>query len=157
MDETKKKISFQYKLIEARKISYFERDIEKCTFKDKINKSNVPFQLQLNVVIDDSEGTLELKLETQFYYIEDSRKEELFGVHTSHKFKIKNFPEVFPAYEKKEYNIPDKLMATFLDIAVSGTRGMLIVLNTNKYFGEILLPLIDPLHIIKKGKNDKRE
>jgi hypothetical protein len=43
-------------------------------------------------------------------------------------------------------------MATFLGIAVSGTRGMLVVLNTNKYYKKILLPLINPLNVIKNSK-----
>ncbi len=154
VDKKKKseKLTFQYNLTEARKISYFENDIENRPFKDKLKKSNVLFQLAFHVAIDNSSGTIELIVKIESYHTEDGRKEELFGIATSHKFKVKDFVKVFPPNDKNEYFIPDEVMASFLGIAVSGTRGMLVVLNTNKYYKKILLPLINPLNVIKNSK-----
>lgn len=150
--EESKKLSFKYKLIDARKISYFEKDIENSVFKDKLNKENVPFQLKLHVSIDPSVETIELILSIKFYHKEKDKKKEIFGIKSSHKFKIRNFKNVFQSNNKKKHIIPDEVMATFLGIAISGTRGMLVVLNTNKYLKKIILPLINPLEIIKKGQ-----
>jgi len=150
-----KELNFKYRLIEAKRINYFEKDIDESIFRSKFNKRSVAFKLNLQLKIDDSYGTIELILEVKFYYKSNNHREELFGIRTSHKFKIKNFKEVFPSKNKKKYIIPDKVTATFLGIAISGTRGMLVILNTNKYYKDILLPLINPLDIIKKGEKSK--
>lgn len=149
-------LKFQYKLIEVKKISYFENDIEKYQFKDKVKRGNTPFQLTVHIAIDDSSGTIDVILRIKFYYMNNNEKIELFGIDTSHKFKIKNFFEVFLPNDKKEYPIPDEVMTNFLGIAISGTRGMLIVVNTNKQYENILLPLINPLEVLKHSKGKSK-
>jgi len=146
-----KRLSFQYKLIEVKKLSYFENNIEEYNLRPRINKNKTPFELNVQILINDSEGIIEIILKLIFYQIEDDKRIELFGIKTSHKFKIKNFKNVFPKNDKNEYLIPDQVIATFLGVSISGTRGMLVVLNTNQYYKDILLPLITPLDIIKSG------
>ena len=151
MKEKNKKLKFQYKLIGVKKLSYFENNLEEYDFKEKINKNNTPFQLNAHILINDSEGIIEIILKLTFYQLQNGKKFELFGIETSHKFKIKDFKNVFPKNEKDEYLIPDEAIATLLELSISGTRGMLAVLNTNQYYKDILLPLINPSDIIKSG------
>lgn len=141
-----KKIHF--KIDSIRKINHFENhfldlDLEKSILKKHRYDFGVRFK------IDEKHGTIELQIKTNFYLDVDSKKINLFGIESSHKFKIKEFKKHISLPECDEYDIPDGLMSTFLGIAISGTRSMLAAMNSTPEYNKLLLPPINPVDILK--------
>ena len=155
MKDENKKIQLQFRLIEVKKLSYFENNLEDFEFKDKIDINKLPFQLGVLFSVNDKNGTIEIILKLTYYYNYNDKKYDLFGLNSSHKFEIKDFISTFDKNEKNEYFIPDQITANFLGMSISGTRGMLAVLNTNHHYNKIILPLINPSDVLKSGKKQK--
>lgn len=154
MNESKnKKVNILFKIVEAKKISYYENDLSDLGLKDKkYNNSTVDYGVASQ--IDEERGKIQIKFIAKFYLKEDEKKLDLFGVETVHGFKIQNFKKVILKV-KNQYKIPDSLMLTFLNLSVSGSRGMLAILNSKPEFSNIFFPIINTkglLNLIKKSK-----
>jgi hypothetical protein len=149
-DESKK---IQYRLVEVKKLSYFENNLDDFNFKEKIDLSTVPFRLMVQLYIHDKEGILDIILRLNYFFKDSNKEYDLFGINTSHRFEIKDFTAHFSKNEKEEYSLPDLFFASLLGVTISGTRGMLVVLNAGHQYKDIVLPLLNPidvLHSIKK-------
>ena len=156
MKDKNKKIQLQFRLIEIKKLSYFENNLEDLDFKKKIDINKLPFQLGVLLSINDKAGIIEIILKVTYYFNYNYKKYDLLGLNTSHKFEIKDFINTFHKNDKDEYFIPDQIMANLLGMSISGTRGMLAVLNTSQQYNKIIFPLINPIDVLKSGKNQKK-
>jgi len=141
----------EFRIIEIKKISYFEKDFLEFELKEEdITHGNLALGLELK--IDGEQGVLSFIIKANFYYNKDSENYELFGVEALYRFQVKDFKSSFACNKVGEYKIPDGLMLTFLDISTSGTRGMLSVLNTNPAYRKIILPLVDKQQLLSSLK-----
>lgn len=150
MDTLKKKQpkKIHFKIDSIRKINHFENHFLDLDLEKSILKKH-KFNFGVRFKIDDKNGTIEVQIQTNFYIDVDSKKINLFGIESSHKFKIKEFNKYILIPECDEYDIPDGLMITFLGIAISGTRSMLATMNSTPEYNKLLLPLINPADILK--------
>ncbi len=150
-----KKNPIQFKLIEIKKESYFENDPLALGIKEKkIKNSNVDYGANLH--IDGDTGTVSIQTMAKFYIEKDGKRFELFGIETKHVFKIRNFSEVVQSSEKNIYKIPNEIMLTFMNISISGMRGMIALLNTRPEYNQLYFPIINSASLlegIKKKKN----
>jgi hypothetical protein len=139
--------NIEFRLSSIKKISYFEKDPSeyKLTSND-IQQADV--NIGVNFTINEQEETISFQIAAVFLYSEDLKKQELFGIETLYTYEIKSLAEHLKTHDKEEYIIPDNLMLTFLNIAISGTRGMLAVLNTAPAYNHLLLPIINPSEIL---------
>lgn len=136
-----------YKLSEIRKKSYFQKSLEELGLsKSSIKKGQAKIGTQLTVRKKDS--SVVIGLDVRFTAKKDERDIELFGIETEHIFHIKNVNDLFAEENENEINIPKSLVLAFLNVSVSGTRGMLVALNSNPDYAKIYLPLVDHLKIV---------
>lgn len=151
--ENKKK-PIQFKLIEIKKLSYYENDPVTLGIKEKkVKNSNVDYGA--NVHINSDTGTVSIQTMAKFYIEKDGKRFELFGIETKHVFKIRNFSEVVQRPEKNIYKIPDEIMLTFMNISISGMRGMLAVLNSRIEYNQLYFPIINSAALLEGiKKND---
>lgn len=134
--------NIDFKIAEIKKITFFEKDFNQYELKSadlKKGTCNIGF----NVVPDYEEGTISIPFRANFYVKSGDNDFELFGIETIHRFKIKKFAQHFKKDENDKVDIPDEFVGKLLGIAVGGTRGMLVALNTVAKYNKILLPLID--------------
>lgn len=150
----KDKKPIQFKLIDIKKLSYFENDPSTLGIKEKkIKNSSVDYGA--NVHIDSDSGTVSIQTMAKFYIEKDGKRFELFGIETRHVFKIRNFPEVIQGSEENVYLIPDEIMLTFMNISISGMRGMLAVLNSRIEYNQLYFPIINSASLLEGiKKND---
>ncbi|MDO9576783.1 MAG: hypothetical protein Q7J16_02770 [Candidatus Cloacimonadales bacterium] len=151
--ETNKK-PIQFRLIDIKKLSYFENDPLTLGLKEKsIKNSNVDYGA--NVHIDGDSGTVSIQTMAKFYIEKDGKRFELFGIETKHIFKIRNFSEVVQNLEKNVYKIPDEIMLTFMNISISGMRGMIALLNTRSEYNQLYFPIINSAKLLEGIKQKK--
>ena len=152
--ETNKK-PIQFKLVNIKKLSYFENDPLALGIKEKkIKNSKVNYGASIN--IDSNSGIVSIKTMARFYMKIKDKKHDLFGIETKHSFMIKNFNDVIENPKKDVYQIPDEIMLTFMNISISGMRGMIAILNTRPEYNQLYFPIINSISLIegiKKKKN----
>jgi len=152
MTETKiVKKDVQFRLVEIKKVRFYQNDYTEfgLTQTDILKGS---LNLGVNFELKPKEETITIFLVADFC----KNNHKLFGIATSHTFKVKNFEDSIKFNKKGVYNLPDDLMKLWLSIAISDTRGMLVILNADHEYSKIILPLIH-LDTFMKNLKEKQK
>ena len=153
-NQENKTIEVKMKIVEVKKLNYFEYPLDTLNIKD-LNIHNVPFDLNLNLGINNKEGILDFILTIHFYQNVKDEKVILFGIKTSHKFMIFDFENTFKKDKEGRVLLDNGILSTFLSIAISGTRGMLSLLNTSDEYKNIILPIVNPMDLLTNMNHGK--
>lgn len=133
---TNKSISFS--LLEIKKIRFYQSNyLDFGLSKEDVLKGNL--KIGVNFELSPNEEIISLFLKLDFCHADH----ELFGIETIHKYKIKDFKNTIQYDENKTFNVPDEIMKLWIGIAISDTRGMLVILNSDSEYSRIILPLIN--------------
>jgi len=125
--------------------SFYENNVPNEQIKK--GKCNIGFGLN----VDSKKGKLIFPVKVDFFTEDDV---SIFGIETIHAFKIKDFESHIKKDEDGEYNIPNGLIERLLGLAISGTRGMLVVSVTLPEYKKIFLPLVDISKLLILMKDD---
>ena len=137
-ESEKIKKSIRFRLLEIKKIRFYQNNyLDLGLIKEDVQKGNMKIGVNFKIVPD--EETISLFLKMDFCHTEH----ELFGIETVHKYKIKDFKHAIQYNENKTFNVPDEIMKLWIGIAISDTRGMLVILNSGSDYSRIILPLIN--------------
>ena len=148
--------TIEFRITEIKKISYFQNDFSVYGLvKSDISKGEV--SLSINFQLVEEVESVAVYVNTNFSVNKDEKRIELFGIETIHTFAIRNIKNKFYDEKYKNYDIPDNILLTFLNMSVSGTRGMLVALCSNPAYSNIILPIINPFDLLNayKEKNKK--
>lgn len=149
--EKKIKQQIQFKIIEIKKLSYFENDPLVIGLSEKkIKNSNVDYGA--NVIIAKDQGSVSIQTRANFSLEREGKKYDLFGIEVKHVFKIRNFSQVIQVPDNKTFRIPDNIMHTFINVAISGMRGMLAILNTRSEYNQLFFPIINTKSLLESLK-----
>ncbi|MGD9900292.1 MAG: hypothetical protein AB7T22_14305 [Calditrichaceae bacterium] len=149
----KKPQKIEFKIVEIKKISHFENDFSDYGLDaDDVITSKMEIGLNLN--IDGPKGTLAFNIKVKCFHRLEENNFLLFGIESMYKYRIKNLNKLFKDKAEDKYNFPDNLMSTLLNLAISGTRGMLAALNTTPAYQNIFLPIINPKTLLTDLKNN---
>ncbi len=151
MSAKQKTFRVEYKLAEIKKIYHYERDFAEYGLAKK-DIARGRFEVSINLGLDGVKGMVTFKIKADYAHPLGEENIQLFGIITSFNFKIKYFKRTFKTEAPDKYNIPNPIMINFLDIALSGTRGMLAALNTNPSYANFYLPVMDHIKLIKQLK-----
>ncbi len=142
-----KTVSIQ--ITEVKNIKYFENPLTDFNFKNEFDKAKATFKIEMKMGIFEELEIFDLILEIVYKNIEEGKEYDLFGITTSHKFRILNLMQQLTKDENGQYKIPNQVLASLLGISLSGTRGMLSLLNNNDDYRKIVLPVMNPTEILK--------
>ena len=132
------KKSIRFRLLEIKKIRFYQSNyLDFGLSKEDVLKGNL--KIGVNFELSPNEETISLFLKLDFCHTDH----ELFGIETVHKYKIKDFKNAIQYDENKTFNVPDEIMKLWIGIAISDTRGMLLILNSYSEYSRITLPLIN--------------
>lgn len=141
-----------FRLVEIKKIRFYQNDYTEFGLtQDDILKGNL--NLGVSYRITPEEETITILLMADFF----SKNNKLFGITTSHTFKVKNFEDSIKFNGKGVFNLPDDLMKLWLSIVISDTRGMLAILNADHEYSKIILPLIHLKSFMKNLKEKQKK
>ncbi|HCK98490.1 MAG TPA: hypothetical protein DHW42_00070 [Candidatus Marinimicrobia bacterium] len=130
--------TIQFRLIEIKKISYTRNDYHNFGYElADVLKGEV--RVGVKFEIDPGHETFSLFLNIEYL------KEEhlLFNVETLHKIHIKDFRNALKYQESGQFKVNDDVMKLWLQVAINDTRGMLVILNSDHEYSQIIVPLID--------------
>jgi hypothetical protein len=145
------KSKMEFRIASIKKQSYFQNEYSKFGLGIlDIKKGFV--KVKTNIQIDNKNGIASILLNIVFGTNKQKKHFELFGIETVHNFQIRNFAKIFSGTKKEPFEIPDELMVMFLNISISDTRGMLVALNTNQDYTNIILPIINPKNLLEEIK-----
>ena len=116
---------------------------------------NGTVKLNVGHKVDQAKNSVSILLNVIFKSKKNDKEFDLFGIESVHSFQIKGISKLLSA-DKTKINIPDDFMLAFLNISISGTRGMLAILNANPDYASIILPLIDPKSLLKDIKEKQK-
>ncbi len=140
MNQKSEKIkkSIRFRLLEIKKNRFYQSNyLDFALSKEDVLKGNL--KIGVNFELSPNEETISLVLKLDFCHADH----ELFGIETVHKYKIKDFKNAIQYDENKTFNVPDEIMKLWIGIAISDTRGMLVILNSDSDYSRIILPLIN--------------
>lgn len=138
----------QFKLIEVKKLSYFENDPNAIGLSEtKIKKANVEYGA--NVSVDKNIGAVSIQTRASFILEKDEKRYDLFGIEVKHVFKIRNFSKVIKSPDENTFNIPDHIMLNFMNISISGMRGMLAILNNRPEYNSLYFPIVNTASLLE--------
>ncbi|MFO7896517.1 MAG: hypothetical protein R6U84_06275 [Candidatus Cloacimonadales bacterium] len=150
--DKKDELKINFALIKVEKLKFFENDPNEIGFDEKSkDKINTAIHTELDVNIEAE--TIGIILEINFKSSNDNNI-DLFGIKTRHLYKINNIKTVVKEIDKNNFNIPDRFLASLISIAYSGTRGMLVILNNNNKYKNLLLPLVQPTKLLPPKNPD---
>lgn len=72
---------------------------------------------------------------------------EFLGIEVAHNFKLKD-NSVLDNCTPEELKLPLTFLRTIVGISISGTRGLLAGINTNRPFNRFLIPLVNPKYLV---------
>ena len=147
--EKKETKTVSIQILEVKNIKYFENPLTDFNFKNKFNPTKAAFRIDMRMAIFEDLEILELILQIVYKNIEDRQEYDLFGITTSHKFKMLELKQHLTKDEKGQYQVPNQILASMLGISLSGTRGMLSLLNNNDDYRKIVLPVMNPTEMLK--------
>ncbi len=141
----------QFRIVEVKKLSYFQNDhVNLGLSTSDIAKGLVNISPHLESDINKS--ILSVFLKVVFFTKKQDVTFELFGIETLHRFQIKDFQKKIIVSKDDAIQIPDDLVLTFLNVSISGTRGMLVALNANPAYASIILPILSPKELLDRLK-----
>jgi len=116
--------------------------IEKISKKlvQEIDINHIIFELSVNTKPDTSTGELTVSATVEIF--SDQTKNIFLGkLISSGTFSIVNFDEIVKAHGGK---IPAPVVATFIGLLLSTTRGFLILKTTSTFLEGCMLPIVNP-------------
>ncbi len=137
----------KFKLLSVKKVKFFEDDPQELNLGDLSNKE-FGAKILPKVTINAVEKLIEIILDISMNPA-DSPESKIFGIKTITAFQINNFNEIIKTDSADNREMPIDVLKTFMSIAYSTTRGMLVVLLTNDAYKSIYLPIIDPGNLLK--------
>ncbi|MDY0016382.1 MAG: hypothetical protein WC212_00285 [Candidatus Delongbacteria bacterium] len=144
--------TIQINVVEVKKLSYYETLLDSFKEKFTIDKKNIPIDFSISFGIDFKNNLFMLELGVVF---KNNKKDKvLFGISTYHKFYISDIKSILKEEAGGKSSVNKTFLANLLGIAISGTRGMLAVLNTSDDYKDIYLPIINPMAIIENSKQN---
>jgi len=147
----KKTIFIQFKIDSIKKISFYEKDFKEYNLTSSdVSKGTVKLAVSVNINI--SNGIISFTINADFHPKPPHDNFSLFGIESLFSFKVKDFKNVFDQKDKDKFKIPDSFMNEILNIAISGTRGMLAALISNPSYSKVILPIIDTKQILSSLK-----
>jgi len=148
MAENLKKIEYKIEKVEV--LKFYENNPEDYKLeKSQYSSSDVDIGFGLRV--NDVNETIDIILSTVFNS-NDEKKIKLFSLDSLFRFKILNFKSSIVKTDKNNYKIPDNFLYIMLETSLSGARGMIVPLVTIPEYKHLLLPLINPMNLIKRIK-----
>jgi len=145
LEKAKEKI-VNYRIVNVKYLNYFENNFHDYEISNIFTK-DTKIELSTTPEFDLPKGIVSIGLKVVVSHLKGDKKFLLFGIETVHSFEIKNFKKLFPLKNGKCV-IPDSLMIPFINISISGTRGMLAVKNSIPEYAKHPLPIISPNNIL---------
>lgn len=146
----KQKTSVKYKIKSLKITRFFENDYENLGLtSDDIKNCKLEYSVGLN--INSEEETISFVIGATYYKIlkKSNERKDLFGIEAEYVYKCQNFKEKFPPQSDETVDIPDALMTELLQIAIHGTRGMMVAQANNPVYKKMFLPQIDFQALLK--------
>ena len=90
------------------------------------------------------------------YKGKDNKEElELLKYTTLTEFKVEQLDQIFKPRGKNDFEIEEKWEKSFVSLAISTGRGMLIARTSGTFFQKHVFPLVDPSTVILSKKISK--
>lgn len=141
---TTKELNIQTKIGEI-KLDNFH--LEKSILSGKkLNLENFQYEFNVNMNVNTSKKEITVNLIVNIY--SDKEKKNKIGNINSHGvFIVYNLAEIIKASEGK---IPNIILANFIGVVISTTRGFLIDKSLNTPIDGAIIPMVSPLTFFPK-------
>ncbi len=122
----------------------------------RLNADEFRFQVNHNYAVQKEEKHLTAFIFLRYIYEDNEGNEEaVVELTTASDFIIDNFEEAISINEDDSFDCEDSILATFLGLAYSSTRGILATYLGATPYNFLVLPVINPLELIKNEAPDK--
>jgi hypothetical protein len=146
-----KKSQILYRITEMRKLSHFEKDPDELEL-DEADIKKPKIEIVTQISSDLKNGNTSVKLMINF---QTPQGAAFLGIESETKFHIKEPAKVLIKDDCNELVFPQELFEYFIGISISGTRGMLAVLNTRPFYKDIILPPVDVKKMVADWHKEK--
>lgn len=107
--------------------------------------ANIKFELTTNIILDDK--SIEMLLTT--YFVDQVQGNMFMKIKTSNVFLFLELAN-FHKPENNEFDIPDNVLVTFLNLSISHSRAMLAKNALGTKFADLYIPIVNPSVILKQ-------
>jgi hypothetical protein len=137
MEEKETSVTFRISKIQTLKFS-----LECLEEPEKFNEKNVAFEFSWKYDLSEKAKTIGITLIVNIFS-EPSKKEKVSQLGVRVEFEVMNFEEIIKISDQN-FNIPDIVIETFISIAYSTVRGILVAKTEGSVLSNVYLPVIKP-------------
>ena len=134
-----KEVSFSTKIVEIKMDDFVVEELVKS--KSQFNLDNFQYEFNAGIGIDLPRQELTVKLNTNIYS-EIEKKNKIGHINSHGIFYVVNFSDILKDWENK---IPNFVLASFIGIVLSTTRGFLIDKSQDTLIEGAMIPIVNPL------------
>ena len=148
--ENKKDVSYSLNNVRELKFNYQDPYINIENFD--LDSYNFKYGLQVNYKWNLKKELFGVVLD--FLYKVKNEEEEAILLEFSNitEFKVENLKSIFNPRSSNDFDFDEKYETTFVSIAISTGRGMLITRTAGTFFQKIVFPIINPQNVILSKK-----
>ncbi|MBC8550955.1 MAG: hypothetical protein H8D23_15020 [Candidatus Brocadiales bacterium] len=142
----KREIEFSIKSIKVLEFHESNPSTLPLSESEELNsKSTVRYELGFKP----PEDLILFRIYTHFFHESEGEKYPLFSLTSEYAFEVKHFKELFKKTNSDEFDVPHELLVIFINIAIAGTRGMIVASIRNDRYKNIYLPIFNPQKLLQ--------
>lgn len=129
-------IQSKFRTLELLSFNVASRDVT----ADPQDPDKITFEISINFNIDHAKKILVYTCQIKIFG-EIEKQTTLGSIETKAEFEVLNLDKI----SDKEKGIPTGVMATFVGLLISSSRGMLSILSRGTSFEKGIIPIINPM------------
>lgn len=136
--------------MEQKVITFGIKEIKTVDWRIKdrsVDSNNASFQIDASFEVIAPSKSIEVDIQVKIAE-NGFEREPLLSLTTKIRFEIVNFDKLTGDKTEKIF-LPDAFLATIIGLAISTTRGMLVEKTAGTSLSVFILPVINPMDIVK--------
>lgn len=153
----KERKNIKFGILRVTELNYSFQD-PFSVIEDFKQKTNLEAGLNINYKWNIEDNLFAVIPTFKFAYKQSKEKQiDLLEYSILVEYKVENLADIFLVRSNNDFDFEEKWETTFVSIAISTGRGMLISKTAGTFFRQITFPLVNPSELIlsKKLKLDK--
>lgn len=147
MEKTTAEINLSIKILNIVLEEFYLKDKLPIEVAKSLNKDKIQFEFNVGMNVDAAKKTITIELNTNFFD-EEKKKNNIGHMNSKGIFEISNLDDII---SKTEGKLPNVVLASLIGIAISTTRGFLILKSEKTFMEGVIMPVINPMSFFQQS------
>ncbi len=146
MEQATAEINLSVKILNIMLEEFYLKDKLPIQVAKSLDKAKIQFEFNVGMNVDVAKKTITIELKTNFFD-EEKKKNNIGHMNSKGIFEIANLDDIT---SKTEGKLPNVVLASLIGIAISSTRGFLILKSEKTFMEGVIMPVINPMSFFQQ-------